>query len=295
MVDLFFCESCRKQLGDACDLHFVEDSSDRGFCSENCILNFYRPYMAAFESEERAFRKKLLLEDEVLPQQILESDDYLQQSLDKPSEVYSYESEIGQRFYTHITELFYGGDSYFSIMIVSYIDHAPSFVFYRTITQSQSLINLYRRGDSVLDSLELGEINSTSTEETEEFDISDEVMEEVEVKKSMILADLLIKRSDEDISFEHFIVYDEYLEKTLQAPDEIYEFHDAHGDKLYTNIKSFKNSNESFFYIVLTYPYQFKSGSDGVIQIPIIGFPSKDEKLYPKYAQGKLINEKLRN
>lgn len=296
MNELFFCESCRTQLAQASELHYVEDNSDRGFCSETCILNFYRPYMGAFEQEEASFRKQLALEEKNLPPQLLESDQYLQSSLDKPSEIYFNESEIGQVFYTHITELLFQNESYYSALIVSYVDSAPSFVFYRTLTQSQSLLNLYRRGELMTDILLEDHVDIDSEDlESSEFKMTEDLMEEVESKKSMILADMLIKRSDDDIDFEQFIEYDEYLEKTLQSPDEIYEFRDDHGDILYTNIKSFRKLEQSFFYIVLTLPHKISSEKESTIQVPIIGFPSNDEKLYPQYAQGRLINEKLRN
>lgn len=295
MENLYFCESCRTQLTDAGELHYVEDNSDRGFCSENCILNFYRPFMQYFEQVEKDFRKELALENEKLPIELLESNDYLQRSLDHPTEIYKFETDIGQVFHTHVTELLHNSRSYFCILITSYIDETPSFVFYRTFTGSQSLLSKYRVGELVSDAFQTV-ASSVKSDSEGDVEVSDEMLEEVEAKKSMILADLLGTRSDDDIGFEDFIFYDEFLEKTLHSPDEIYEYLDEHGDKIFSNIKSFVKDKKSFFYIVLTLPYKYKTeGGTNTVQIPVLGFPSIDKELYPKYAQGRLINEKLKN
>jgi YHS domain-containing protein len=126
---LFFCEYCRKHLLDVNEIHFVEDQSDRGFCSEKCILEFYRPYMLAFEDEESQFRSSLRLPPEESHSDVLASDHYLQLALKNPSEVWQIENDLNQRFYTHILEFSLNGEVYYMILICSYIDGAPSFVF----------------------------------------------------------------------------------------------------------------------------------------------------------------------
>lgn len=297
MNNLYFCEKCRIQVLDASELHFVEEGSDRGFCSENCILDFYKPYMLRFEQEEQEWRKELMLGAEKNCEQLLTSDDHLQKTLDEPSEVFVFETNTGQLFHTHINELQVNGELYFSILIVSYIEGSPSFVFYRTLTQSQGLTALYRRGDFVEPSKDVqkeqSELLSTMTDE--EIELAEEILDEVESKKSMLLADLLMKRSDNDIDFERFHYFDKYLELTTAAPDEVYEFIDDHGDKLFTNIKSFKLDEEFFFYIVFTLPYKNKQGVQSSVQVPVLGFPSNDKDLYSVYAQGTALNEKLKN
>jgi len=298
MNNVYFCEKCRVSVGEPSELHFVEDDSDRGFCSEKCILEFYRPFMLGFEAEERAWREEIMLGIERPCQELLESEDYLQESLDNPDEVFVFETDTNQSFYTHLKELQINGELYFSILISSYIDGAPAFVFYRTLTQSQGLMSLYRRGElmsesSVVKSPEQDEVLATMTDE--EIKLAEGILAEVESKKSQLLADMLEKRSETDIGFERFYDFDKYLEITLAEPDETYEFMDEEGDKLFTNIKSFSKNGESFFYIVLSLPYESKKGSTTAVQVPILGFPSNDQSLYPKYAQGKALNEKLRN
>ena len=64
-------------------------------------------------------------------------------------------------------------------------------------------------------------------------------------------------------------------------------------DIINTFIKSFKVNELSFFYVVLA--LQCGSTSDEVALLPIIGFPSIDTELYPKYATGKKVNEVLKN
>lgn len=285
---LFFCENCRKKVDSIDQLYFVEDMSDRGFCCENCIKEFYRPYMEMFEFEENKLRESKLLDDEEDLINYLADATLLTQSIRFPEEVWLEISELGQKFFTHIKPFSYDGQRFTIILICSYVDGSPSFVYYRTITAVEGLVNEYRKGEKLvqLASPSANEDNYTHSE------LPTDQLEVLDAKKSLFLAELLTDRSEDDISIEKFIEFEMYMDLTVNAPDEVYLCEDPEGDDFYVNIKSFKNGEMTFFYFVITFPLN----NDIDKQIPILGFPSIDKELYFKYTQiGKSIKQQIKN
>jgi hypothetical protein len=305
--NLFFCENCREKLNDIQEIHYIEENSDRGFCGETCILEFYRPYMEAFEQEEASFRSMLGLPAEEVTIEILALDKYLSLTLEQPGEIWEFETAINQHFYTHILSFQHGEEVYYKVLMTAYIEGSPSFVYYRLVTQSKELVDMYRREFQVeISEVEVigqhrnsalaGELDEVSDGlNQEQLSLASDLIEEIELKKSSLLAQMLTNRSVGDIELEEFPSYDEYLEQTLQDPDEVYEFEDEAGDLLHTCIKSYQIGNVPFFYILLAMPYKSKTESGESALIPILGFPSIDNELYPKYAIGKRVDKNLKN
>jgi hypothetical protein len=286
---LYFCESCRSSVEDVTTLQFVEENSDRGFCSEKCILNFYRPYMMEFENEEDSLRETLGFQHEDQYLDITSNTHYLNTVLTRPEEVWVFENELGQKFYTHILSINNSGEEIYFIVTCSYVDGSPAFVFYRTVTQFPELVNKYRREDSV----EVDEVVSeTFHDGQEDVDVPSEILKSLELKKSTMLANLLSVKKDNDIPFEEFPSYDPYLDETLESPDDVYEYEDDEGDVINTFIKSYCIDKLSFFFVVVT--QQYKTEKDISI-VPILGFPSTDNEIYTHFATGKKINETLKN
>lgn len=286
---LYFCESCRKNVQDVTTLQFVEENSDRGFCSEKCILEFYRPYMMSFESQEDSFREKLnyQMEDQYLD--ITANQHYLSTALATPHEVWSFETELGQKFYTHILNIEDTGTKLYFIIICSYVDNSPSFVFYRMVSAYDDLAELYRQGDHV----EVSDLQTESFNDgMEDIEVSNEIIEGLELKKSAILAKLLMSRKDNDIAIENFVAYDKYMDETLETADDVYEHTDEDGDLINTFIKSYCVDGLSFFFVVVTQQYTVKGD---ISILPIIGFPSNDNDMFTHFATGRKINETLKN
>lgn len=275
-------------------IHFIEENSDRGFCCEECIMEFYRPYMQAFEQEEEDLRQELHLFEEDIDFNLLVNETYLQKALTSPDEVWHYKDEISQSFYTHIFEHKTNDAVIYQILIASYIDNSPAFVYYRTLTKELQILERYKRGVQLkVDDLIPDESMETQNEIAE---IANEIIEEVESKKSMLLAQMLEHRTNSDIDFEEFIVYDKYLEQTINTPDEMFIIEDETGDEIYSCIRFFKMSDKTmFFYIALAYPYQDKLDNEVTHLIPILGFPSNDKKLYEFYANGESVTKRLKS
>ncbi|MBT4792462.1 MAG: hypothetical protein HON90_12900 [Halobacteriovoraceae bacterium] len=282
---LHFCESCRNEIVDITSILFVEDESDRGFCSKECIMKFYRPYMVKLEGEEAAFRKVLELDNEQQHLDLLANNHYINNTLKFPTETWIVTDELSKSFYTHILELSVNGQDLYLILICSYIESGPSFVFYKTITGSIDLVNMYRRD------MKYSKVTDpVNAEDSQKIEIPNDVVEYVESKKSQLLALFVINRKVGDIQIDNFAMYDKYMQQTLLAPDEVYEYCDDDGDTLQNYIKSFKLGTASFFYVVIVYQHK---DTDVTYAVPILGLPSVDEEGYAQFARGTKLNEVL--
>ena len=105
LKSLYFCEACRKRILDVSDIHYVEENSDRGFCSDKRIMDFYKPFLDVLEEEEIQFRKQLGIENEDPFLEITSSQNYLKQALKRPQEIWVSTNDLEQNFYTHILSL----------------------------------------------------------------------------------------------------------------------------------------------------------------------------------------------
>ncbi len=282
LESLYFCECCRKRITEVTEIHYVEENSDRGFCSDKCIMDFYRPFLDALEAEELEFRKSLNIENEDPYLEITSSQNYLQQALKRPSEIWITTNDLDQNFYTHILKVQHKQKNIYFVLVCSYVEQEAAFVFYRMCTQHIELVKKYQRQMPYKE--ESGEVQVAAN-------VPSEIFETIELKKSTLLAEMLTSRSMHDIAFEDFPSYEEYFQKTLEDPDEVFEKNDEDGDPIHTYIKSFKMGDESFFYIVVGLYFEAEES----MVIPIISFPSVDKKIYPHYAVGNKIINKLKN
>ena len=120
-------------------------------------------------------------------------------------------------------------------------------------------------------------------------------MQLLEAKKSKLLADLLIKRKDDDISFEDFSKYEKYFELTLQEPDEVFEIKDNEGDTFFNYIKNFSQDNTSFFYIISCLKRVDSETSNEINVFPVLAFPTNDLDLFSDFRAGTRISGQLKN
>ncbi len=295
---LILCSECRKTIAHGDKALFVDQSSSRPFCSEKCIMDYHAPHMESFEREEIERRESVGAElDEGLAP-MYQNHEYFQKALYSPDEVWIAKNGIGEEFYTHIARVNKEKNPFTYIVVCSYFDNEPSFVYFKCLTKNENLVESYRE-QSLLDPSEL--VKSKPAEEEEEalkedeIKLPPEVMESLELKKSEYLANLLQIRSDEDIPFERFTEYDEYTSKSLEDPDEIFTREDEAGDKIRTYIKSFKVSGQVFYYVVVCISVPIKELDNQEALLPVIGFPSTDQALYKEYAIGERYSDIIKN
>ena len=304
LKNTYFCENCRNKVEDLTQLFFVEENSDRGFCSEKCIKSLYHTFMSLLEQEEIEFRSELNLHQEEDFLRTLSDEVLLDSCIRTPDECWLLYNDIDQKFYTHIKKFIKDDKELFLILIGSYIEDSISFVYYRTITESIALVHKYRREQQIqledpFENLLEESFADTNNYKTEESvvsfkDLPQEVIESLELKKSWLLADLLEVRKESDIAFEEFMDFEEYFAKTMDQPDEIFQDEDKEGDELLIYIRSYQRSHETFFYIILGHTYKNKSTNETLV-IPILSFPSNDKDLYPMYAKGVRLKDIITN
>lgn len=299
---VYFCTSCRKRVDKVQGLLFVEESK-RGFCSENCIVDFFSPYMEIFDNEELEFRHMAGLESSEVGAETFQNKELFDQVLYDPTEVWYEKNEIQEEFYTHIFN--YGEEKqFYYIATCSYFEGEPSFVFFKTVTKSLELVNRYRKlkrmddkiinNEVELDPFIKEEVEDKLEEGLEEVNLPADLVEDLELKKSEYLADFIERRNDSDIEIELFTEYEQYLNLTLDDPDEEYMQEDDAGDEIMTFIKSFQMNGKSFFYIACCVKLTLVQVKEKVM-IPILSFPSIDQELYKFYAVGAKKNGKLKS
>ena len=285
---VYFCTNCRKRIDSVDELLFVENST-KGFCSDQCIIEFYTPMMEHFAVQYTVLAKKYG-EEEVQ----IDDEEIFQEALFRPDEVWLQTNELKEEFYTHLLDL---GDSRYYLAICSYFEDSPAFVFLRTVISRPELLQFYRK-DMRIDSLE--EINYVGDTQQEKLDLEDvevpsEVIEQVELKKSELLAEMIsLIDDDDDIPLEKHSLYEQYMVPTLECADEEFSFEDDAGDTIISFVKTFHHEQKTFFYIVLCLEVNLQGSSD-MVNLPIIGLPSVSTRIYKAYARGNQRKSQVKN
>lgn len=303
---IYFCNECKKIVKRLDDLLFIEEHSFRGFCSTECIEDFYFPLIKQFEVFESNLRTKLNLVDE---QTLFDfSENHVESCVKYPDEIYELKNEINDRFL-----IFIKNEKRFSIVVVSTIyQDDPSFVLLSTISESREFVNEFKKGNLIsmqewgmrnaeesLESLPIEEMESDESlvdaEEKEDEDLA--FLQLLESKKSKLLGEVLLIRQDSDIPIEEFAGYDSCFSETLETPDEVFEWKDEEGDIRFNYIKSFplnKSSFEVFYYIVICIKNKTEKAQE-VNAYPILGMPTTDLNLCQEFRKGKRISGPIQN
>jgi len=135
-------------------------------------------------------------------------------------------------------------------------------------------------------------MSAADKELLDDIQLPAEIVEDIDLKKSELLAELLERRKDSDIPFEDFPAFDDYLSLTLDDADDEFHSEDKAGDDIIIFIKSFKKENKAFFYIAICLQVTIPTTSD-IALLPVLSFPSTDESLYTHYAVGEKKNHRL--
>ena len=280
------------------DLLFIDETSNKGFCSEVCIEDFYIPLIKHYEVIEESLRAKHGLLKEECASLVIDPD-MLESVLINPSEVFRQKNDLNEALYYFIKHYFD-----FSIIIVSTVyEKEASFVFLTLRTKSEALINEFRCGEAVTDwrdeiyDPEDNDINGPLEKDNDDNEDEDVIfIQLLESKKSKLLGDILMKRKDSDVPFEEFSGYDTCFQETLDFPDEVFEKKDNEGDVLFSYIKAFsrgQRTEDNFFYIVTC--LKRKLDSENVNVYPILGLPTTDMELCQEFRGGHQLSGPLKN
>lgn len=281
---LYYCTECKLIVPSLDKLLFIEDNSCKGFCSEACIEDFYFPIIRHYEQLELQLRNKLNLQNEGIVRDVGDDTHLLDEVLSSPSEVWSVKNELNEEIFTFVKHF----ENYSSIIMCTVYKGEGSFIFLNTKTKSREFLEELRKGNSR---------NPTAfSEQDQELNDADfNFMQLLESKKSKLLADLLNKRKDNDISFEEFTEYEFCFQDCLETPDEVFESRDNEGDFYYIYIKSFIKDSSDFFYIIACLKRNDTEDDESISVFPILGFPTNDVELYSEWRTGKKITGLIKN
>jgi hypothetical protein len=280
---LYYCSECKKIISSVESLLFVENDSPKGFCSESCIEDFYRPIMSHYEQLVKELRTKLALEYEHILSN-LDDKQLVEDILSWPSEIWETRNELNEKIFTYIKRY----HDFSAVLLGIFYNKDASFILLLEKTKSENLVNELRGKDKV----------SSTDVLTENGDFSEEdynFLQQLESKKSKLLADLLLKRKESDIAFEDFSNYEKFFELTLQDPDEVFETKDNEGDIFFNYIKNFSHGNSSFFYIISCLKRVDSETSTEINVFPVLAFPTNDLDLFSGFRSGVRVSGQLKN
>lgn len=279
---LYYCTECKLIVPSLDKLLFIEDESNKGFCSESCIEDYYYPFIRHFDQLEINLRARLGLQNEAIPLSKLEEKDQVDNVMAAPSEVFSVENELGEKIFTYFRHY----PDYTAVILCKVYKGEGSFIFLNTRTRSREFLAELRSGGT-------NEAKEQTLNQMDEDDFN--FMQLLEVKKSSLLADLLMKRKDSDISFEEFSDYEFCFQECLDSPDEVFESKDNYGDLFFVYIKSFIKNGANFFYIISCLKRKDSEDEKSVSVFPVLAFPTNDVDIYAEWRTGKKIAGLIKN
>lgn len=311
---VYFCHQCKKLSHNVETLLLVEDFANRSFCSDACIVQFFSPLINHYEKEEKEIRKSLTVSKESCLM-FRENSFYIQKTLEQPQEVWENTSELGEKLYVYMARYEEEDFPFWMVMILYLYHKVPSFVFFQTVTNSAELMAQYRRGKQIENLPEFfakrfdpnkpvaseagGEPVSQNQNEVQ-VELTQDMLDQLEQKKSMLLAHLLSNRKESDITFENFYLYEKNVPVTIESPDEVYTYQDDEGDELLVYLRGFQESSVSYYFVVICDRLDVKGqhteeNSDDEIIYPILAFPTLDAKLAKLYCHGEKLSGGLKN
>lgn len=307
----YFCHQCKKISHNVETLLLVEDFASRSFCSDACIVQFFSPLINHYEKEEKEIRKSLTFNKESCLI-FRENSYYIQKTLENPIEVWENISELGEKLYVYVARHEEEDFPFWMVMILYLYHKVPSFVFFQTVTNSPEVLDQYRRGHKIENipeffakrfeekkvTVEAVESESPATPKNNEVqvELTNEMMDQLEQKKSMLLAHLLSNRKESDINFENFYLYEKNVPLTIESPDEIYTYQDDEGDELLVYLRGFQEASVSFYFVVICNKLDVKTqSSEDEVIYPILAFPTLDATLAKLYCHGEKLSGGLKN
>ena len=291
---IYFCNQCKKLIDKATDLYFVEDKIPRGFCSETCIEKYFNHMSEHYESYLKELREKLnLVEEDCIS--LLGNAKYFEKVIRAPNEIFLLENDLKEKLYVFIAEFEESEESTtYMVMYCLVYDFRPSYILMNTVTKSIDLFNCLKIGKKIDDISKF--LEKSKENPTEIVQLDDEVITILENKKSNMLARMLTERSSSDIEIEEFHEFENFYKKTLNSPDEIYEYSDEEGDNIFTYIKAHEKEKMAFFYVIICVRCTTMENTKKVEKLfPVMSFPTKDSALYSRYKHGRKISGSLKN
>jgi len=283
----YLCNCCRKEIVDLPDLLFVENDSSRYFCSENCIEKFFTPLVSHYNALEDNLRREVGVtkDNDSTALDYLGDSAVMDRLLYTPTEIWVDRNVAGEEVY-HFLSLIEGVDNgpLYGVVVALVREFSPSFILSATVTKSLELFNKYRLGMKIDD---ISSYLKRGGEQISEMALDEEIFNSVERLKSELLATHLELRSENDVPYEDFYLYEECLSKTMENPDAVY-YHQLHGQELLSYMKSGSGKHGAFFYIVICLRLADDAAENNLV-VPVFSFPTIDGDLYQQFCEGTQV------
>lgn len=169
-----------------------------------------------------------------------------------------------------------GSGHIYHIAVVYLTQNIPTFVYLHFPTNSELLVQKYRRGDKVFDQSFVSEYKGA---------IEGDALYEGDEFAAGLYAVMLKLRSEADIKEVDFPDYSGLREESIEQPDEIWRTNDSMGNILVTFVREFGEEAEfdkPIFYLVITLEDQASSS-----HALLFSFPTTDESLVARYRHGE--------
>ncbi len=290
MSGIYYCYQCKLITNSIDDLLFVEEKSKKSFCCEKCIQDFYQHLIGHFENLEFIKRKELNLENENLDDN-LDNPELVEEFFKNPDQSLKYTNEIGEEITTIIKKIDSNNETINMLVNCFTYSGEISLILHSLCTKSNELISLFSFQSKKFNENEAGHFPEENLNEVE---VDQKMIDEIELKKSTYLAELMEERKETDIPIESFHLYENFFSPTLYEPDEIYSYIDQSGDEILSYIRAHEQEGKSFYYLILCLKGDEKNKVEQLIY-PIVSFPTVDGKLAHNYRKGEMISGSLKN
>lgn len=207
------CTACGKGLKGEDRALFVEEEVGRIFCSEECITNHFQAEIDAIEKEYFKYRPK----DDLTPEEREQFAHLRWITIQEPDEIWQEKRKDGDHRYTLISQFKPGTKSVWCVCICLFLRGEPSFLYMAFPTKSKTLVERFRKGEQV----EWDTAGTEAMKEGEDGEATDGLAAGWSQSET-IRAEIHTTRDASDIPAEEFGLYENLLEKTLEAPDELW-------------------------------------------------------------------------
>ncbi len=275
MISPDHCVACGKGLQGEDRALFVEEEVGRIFCSEECITVHFQPEIDVIEKEYFKYRPK----DDLSPEEREQFAHLRWITVQEPDELFREKRPSGDDRYTLISQFKPGAKAVWCVCICLFLRGEPSFLFMAFPTRSKALVERFRRGEAV-------EWESVGSEES---DVSDEDrtdgLADGWSQSETLRAEIHKTREAGDIPREEYGLYEKLLEKTLEAPDELWilEMKDDGEPDRYHFIKEFPDEDGGAVHYVVVAQDSEQSESLEVLE----QIPTRDPKIIQAFRKGR--------
>ncbi len=258
------CTACGKGLQGEDRALFVEEEVGRIFCSEDCITAHFQPDIDTIEKEYFKHRPK----DDLTPEEREQFAHLRWITIQEPDEIWQEKRPAGDHRYTLISQFKPGSKSVWCVCICLFLRGEPSFLYMAFPTRSKALVARFRKGSQVE--------WETATEGAGKSEAGDENatdgLASAWSQSETIRAEIHTTRDgSSDIPSEEFGLYENLLEKTLEAPDELWvqESEDDGEPDRYHFIRYFPDEESGpMHYIVIAQESENTESLEVIEQIP---------------------------